>query len=57
MAMNDLEEEKMKAHTNGFKTENKKEIKFEPEIKSEQISQKMQGLSYPQNSILRTFMK
>jgi len=57
MAMNDLEEEKIKNHTNGFKTEIKNNNTFEKEIKQEPIPEKIQGLSYPQNSILRTFIK
>jgi len=56
MIMNDLKEEKIKNHTNGFKTEIKNNNAIEKEIKQEPIPEKIQGLSYPQNSILRTFM-
>ena len=57
MIMNDLKEEKIKNHTNGFKTEIKNNNAIEKEIKQEPIPEKIQGLSYPQNSILRTFIK
>jgi len=53
MTTYDYENEKMKNHTNNYINETKKE----PKIKQESIPEKIQGLSYSQNSILRTFIK
>src|SRR3989338_5814729 len=64
MTINDLEEEKMKNHTNGFKTEIKNKNTPETETKPEPIKQEVRiensqkiktELKYPDNSILRAF--